>query len=323
MPQAAGRMPLNVHACRTAAANGALWGNGARGLLRTNFRSKVASATNPKAEAGTAPADQPSTSGRVTSAPSMGRADMVAPAAEKPGDHAAKKSAAVSLMPGAAAIPQRQKPNVMTIHHEDDGGMGCGTDDGDLASGAFNEAESHRSFLEALNEWRSGNKAPPEPSVAAASAVHRPMEVQTETAAASRPPRPVSAGGSKKSYFSKYAINTASRDAGAGASRDASAAASAGSSRPGTPSGGGGANQQVADQAHPCTAPDTSVEGRLAVLERLEELERQREQATAKEEDSGGEDSIEVTTHKALGLVKGMRLPDAIVVPSSHHEEED
>ena len=37
--------------------------------------------------------------------------------------------------------------------------MACGADDDDgLANGAFNEADSHRSFLEALNEWRKGNK---------------------------------------------------------------------------------------------------------------------------------------------------------------------
>ena len=37
--------------------------------------------------------------------------------------------------------------------------MGCGTeDDGGLAQGAFNEADSHKSFLDALNEWRAGNR---------------------------------------------------------------------------------------------------------------------------------------------------------------------
>lgn len=44
------------------------------------------------------------------------------------------------------------------------GGMSCGTeDDPSLGAGAFNEADSHKSFLEALNEWRRGNRGDNEP----------------------------------------------------------------------------------------------------------------------------------------------------------------
>ena len=94
------------------------------------------------------------------------------------------------------------------------GGMACGADaDDDLASGAFSEADSHRSFLEALNEWRNGNLKDP---VAAAAAGPGPgganTEAQTETSP-SRGVRPGSAA-SKKSYFEKLALNTASREAG-------------------------------------------------------------------------------------------------------------
>jgi|LauGreDrversion2_5_1035112.scaffolds.fasta_scaffold109480_1 hypothetical protein len=88
--------------------------------------------------------------------------------------------------------------------------MACGADaDDDLASGAFNEADSHKSFLEALNEWRNGNK---ESAVASRPGLGANTVAQTETSP-SRGPRPVSAT-SKKSYFEKFALNTASREAG-------------------------------------------------------------------------------------------------------------
>ena len=41
-----------------------------------------------------------------------------------------------------------------------DTGMGTGTDSGPgLMAGNFNEADSHKSFLEALQEWRRGTRA--------------------------------------------------------------------------------------------------------------------------------------------------------------------
>jgi hypothetical protein len=62
---------------------------------------------------------------------------------------------------------------------------------------------------------------------------------------------------------------------------------------------------------------------RLDVLDRLEQLERRHEQQQrdddeAERESGGGEwdgGGIEVTTQVGLGLTKGMRLPDAILVP--------
>eukprot|EP00798_Chlamydomonas_sp_ICE-L_P031855 gene31855-7061_t len=114
------------------------------------------------------------------------------------------------------------------------GGMACGTEASDgLNDGRFNEADSHRSFLDALNEWRNANKpATTEASgEAGASTSGRPssgrpastgqmkastsateaMECQTETAVR-RPARPQSA--SNKSYFGKLVLSTHSRQAG-------------------------------------------------------------------------------------------------------------
>ena len=55
----------------------------------------------------------------------------------------------------------------------------CGTNDNDdLTAGAFNEADSHKSFLEALNEWRNANKAgnvqPSSTDAGRSSAPHQP-----------------------------------------------------------------------------------------------------------------------------------------------------
>ena len=96
-------------------------------------------------------------------------------------------------------------------------GMGCGTDAvDDLSAGAFNEADSHRSFLEALNEWRSGGNsaatAAPTAARGGGLAGGCSSEAQTETSPSKVQQRPASA--SKVSYFQKFAINAASRDAG-------------------------------------------------------------------------------------------------------------
>ena len=92
------------------------------------------------------------------------------------------------------------------------GGMACGADaDDDLASGAFSEADSHRSFLEALNEWRNGNLKDPSAAPGRGPGGAN-TEAQTETSP-NRVLRPGSAA-SKKSYFEKLALNTASREAG-------------------------------------------------------------------------------------------------------------
>ncbi|GIL47715.1 hypothetical protein Vafri_4473 [Volvox africanus] len=108
------------------------------------------------------------------------------------------------------------------------GGMSCGTDDNPaLADGAFSEADSHKSFLEALNEWRRANRGdtaaegegqatttsisgvssgPQRPHSARQSAT---LEVQTDSRPASRP-----SSAKPLSYFDKLVINTSSRVAG-------------------------------------------------------------------------------------------------------------
>ncbi|EFJ50563.1 hypothetical protein VOLCADRAFT_103778 [Volvox carteri f. nagariensis] len=116
-------------------------------------------------------------------------------------------------------------------------GMSCGTDEGpSLGDGAFNEADSHRSFLDALNEWRKANRgdttADGRIEAAASAAVVtssgsgagssgplRPrnsappqsssLEVQTEARPASRP-----SSAKPLSYFDKLVINASSRVAG-------------------------------------------------------------------------------------------------------------
>ncbi|GLI59027.1 hypothetical protein VaNZ11_000853 [Volvox africanus] len=110
------------------------------------------------------------------------------------------------------------------------GGTSCGTDDNPaLADGAFNEADSHKSFLEALNEWRRANRgdaaaegegqaAATTTSISGVSSVPqrlhsaRPsatLEVQTDSRSASRP-----SSAKPLSYFDKLVINTSSRVAG-------------------------------------------------------------------------------------------------------------
>jgi len=61
-----------------------------------------------------------------------------------------------------------------------------------------------------------------------------------------------------------------------------------------------------------------AIDSHLAILEQLEQLEKAREALLDDEEaEDGDNDDIEVTTQLAsLGLVKGMRLPDAIMLPS-------
>ncbi|GFH06805.1 predicted protein [Haematococcus lacustris] len=67
----------------------------------------------------------------------------------------------------------------------DEPGTGCGTEAGPETgpgphAAAFNEADSHRSFLEALNEWRSGLKAA-QPSPAAPAADAQPLGTSNTT----------------------------------------------------------------------------------------------------------------------------------------------
>ena len=63
--------------------------------------------------------------------------------------------------------------------------------------------------------------------------------------------------------------------------------------------------------------PKSELERRMAMLERLEQLEKQREKDD-EDDDEDGPGEIQVTTQVAsLGLVKGVRLPDAIMLPST------
>ncbi|GFR44855.1 hypothetical protein Agub_g6198 [Astrephomene gubernaculifera] len=252
------------------------------------------------------------------------------------------------------------------------GGMSCGTDDGpSLAAGQFSEADSHRSFLEALNEWRRGNRGdvpdaaagqssqepaagssfPREPPRASARVSSSNLEVQTET-------RPVSRPTSAKplSYFDKLVLNTTSRQAGhlaAGGTpesmrpsltgqeqygmRSASAMdvrpGSASSVRPGSavgvrpasaapgstpvaPSAACASPAVAAPKATSENVPDSSAASDpLSILDRLEALERQRQELHAGDEDDDDPGVFTVTTATGVLLTKGVRLPDEVLLP--------
>ena len=65
----------------------------------------------------------------------------------------------------------------------------------------------------------------------------------------------------------------------------------------------------------PMEETKTDLERRLDMLDRLEQLENEREKD---DDDDVGSGEIHVTTQVAsLGLVKGVRLPDAIMLPSN------
>mmetsp|Transcript_16084 Transcript_16084/g.34790 ORF Transcript_16084/g.34790 Transcript_16084/m.34790 type:complete len:416 (+) Transcript_16084:136-1383(+) len=350
------------------AAAGSMWQNGATGLLRGNFRSK-------QQGGGAAPRDsQPSSSGRgsSTSQPSSrgssahaagsraGASGLSPSIPQQPSmqlEEAVVSGSRVSAAP--AARPAAHAPNhrfgsarpadVLTVRHDDDQGdtgIGCGSDQpGSLLDGEFDEAENRRAFLDALNEWRKGNRPPSASSQdmghgtsscmgAAASSSHAPgatMEVQTE-AATPRVSRPVSA--TKKSYFDKFLLNTASRQAGQSATggvggssqQRPSTANSLGADRSGLMSGGGASSSGSAGwQQRPHSAlaqrPGSAapaLTGKLDILERLERLELQQRQDEEDDDDDDDGDAggVVVTTASGmLGLTKGVRLPDAILVP--------
>ncbi|KAL6758725.1 hypothetical protein V8C86DRAFT_2589602 [Haematococcus lacustris] len=282
---------------RSTPDTGPHWSNGATGLLRGQFRAGAKAGPGITTAAGAATGVATNTATSTSAASS--RASSAAPTARKPTQipplqqQSKKPSTQTPLfMPSrpAACSPVTQpgetlavnpvkapaaqrppiasltrKPQVMAIHEaSDEPGTGCGTEAGAETgpgphAAAFNEADSHRSFLEALNEWRSGLKAA-QPSPAAPAADAQPLgtsnttsrpgsssqgsaiEVQTDVARprplAMRPsspwmsqPLPGQASGlpqpsQPQTYFDRFALNVASRTAGQAASGQAGAASS-------------------------------------------------------------------------------------------------
>lgn len=58
----------------------------------------------------------------------------------------------------------------------------------------------------------------------------------------------------------------------------------------------------------------------MALLDRLEQLEQQRQQQQEDAMEDEGDDEIVVTTHTTVGLVKGVHLPDSILLPDAAEE---
>ncbi|GAX84809.1 hypothetical protein CEUSTIGMA_g12230.t1 [Chlamydomonas eustigma] len=339
-----------------AAQSGSMWRNGATGLLRTNFRNKAPSTgshstqlLSPSPTTSVNKQDHshlPSTSSRVVSAPAISRADETLQATSNsssssrrgtllqpshspsigPSEITTLKGTSGVMgvrghmggLPGGASISARAQSHsqaqVLSLNEQDgatSGGQGCGHENqDDLSSGAFNEADSYKSFLEALNEWRNTNRG----GDASSSTVHQgaSMEAQTDSLSG-RPPRPMSAP-AKKSYFQKFALNTASREAGHSASGKTNSPLSPSETK-----------EFRSSASTPPVAAASSLESKLALLDRLEQLEKEQEERLFEEEgDSTGEkEEIEISTHASkLGLVKGMRLPDAIVVPDMFEESD-
>ncbi|GLC43867.1 hypothetical protein PLESTM_001527800 [Pleodorina starrii] len=190
------------------------------------------------------------------------------------------------------------------------GGMSCGTDDNSsLADGAFNEADSHKSFLDALNEWRRANRGdtpadaggPPESSRSSlsgqATGLPRPPSA-ARPLSASLSNIPSAAAAAKPPLAPAPAANSTRISASAAALAPSSCTTSA----PGKVETDG-------------TPPDP-----LSILDRLEALERQRQAAASHgdgdEEDGWGAASfIQVTTATGMVLTKGVRLPDEVLMP--------
>ncbi|KAG2452506.1 hypothetical protein HYH02_002745 [Chlamydomonas schloesseri] len=218
------------------AGAGSIWRNGAAGGLRNAGKGPGAAATvsssgastnrRPDSSEASAPPSG-STSARGSSA--IGSSSAAAAPAEIPTISGSRLTA-----PRPAAGPSSRAQILDLQSGTEVGGMSCGTEDEpSLAAGAFNEADSHRSFLEALNEWRRGSRGEGEAAagstnaastsaaatggggVRASSAVeHSTLEVQTEQRPLAVAARPGSAAAKPLSYFDKLIINTTSRTAG-------------------------------------------------------------------------------------------------------------
>ncbi|KAG2445943.1 hypothetical protein HXX76_000546 [Chlamydomonas incerta] len=210
---------------------GSIWRNGAAGGLRkgqgaaaTASSSGASTSRRPDSSEASGPPSG-STSARGGNAASAGSAAAVSP--EIPSVSGSRLTA-----PRPAAGPSSRTTNILVVQSGAEvGGMSCGTeDDPSLAAGAFSEADSHKSFLEALNEWRRGNRGESDtattastsaaaggggPAVRASAAVeHSTLEVQTEQRPLAVAARPSSAAAKPLSYFDKLIINTTSRTAG-------------------------------------------------------------------------------------------------------------
>lgn len=213
---------------------GSIWKNGANGLLRSNFRSKQGDAGGPGQKAyspgslETSPDKAPAAPQRASSA---SRAMSVTPEPVEP--------PTVSGSRLEVQKPMARRADVLIVEGPDTG-MGTGTDSGPgLMAGNFNEADSHKSFLEALQEWRRGTRSDAAggdngAAVAGKGAVTgntagAAMEVQTEVR---QPARPASG---KLSYFDKLVLNSNSRQAAelaAGASATGRGASGSGAPAP-------------------------------------------------------------------------------------------
>ncbi len=231
------------------------------------------------------------------------------------------------------------------------GGAGTDAGDGDagLQAGAFDEAESHRSFLDALNEWRAANRRAQQPAQSAegddqeeinivgTSSRQDAAEVQTE-AAAPLAQRAGSARGASSAaaptFFDRLVINSTARQAGQMASGSAGEQGAEGDDQ----GGARGVAEGGADAQQQRSAGEGALRHRgldvLDELERLEEQQRQRaaeasdseeewaggagaDASTAHERGAAGAGPVIVTAHGMVGLTKGARLPDAILLPQA------
>ncbi|PNH07966.1 hypothetical protein TSOC_005527, partial [Tetrabaena socialis] len=219
---------------------GSIWRNG-----RTNIKGKgpgdAASGSTTSTTRRPGSNEPSSSAGGFPGQPSLPASARATPEpGARPGPEAG--TAAMPLVSGSRLSAPRESPpqaagagsrkaDVLDLQVcRDGGGMSCGTDDGPaLGAGGFSEADSHRSFLDALNEWRKGSRgedageaaaapaAAPAAGARPASSSTRPaasiesasLEVQTEVR---QPVRPTSA--KPLSYFDKLVINTTSRQAG-------------------------------------------------------------------------------------------------------------
>ncbi|KAG1674569.1 hypothetical protein FOA52_001818, partial [Chlamydomonas sp. UWO 241] len=323
---------------------GSRWQNGREGLLRTNFRSK--------GKEGPGVADQGS--GTAVAARAAVTADLAvhrSPAGhadEAPWPHgktAADASPAprlTRLSSGAAQAHMEsigeevRGPRVQSWRRVEpvtgqQQQQRAPSDDGDagLATGTFDEADSHAGFLDALTEWRNASRAArgeaplpvqapapraqPRAQVQAQAGPSAPrgpgaeMEVQT-TGGAAPPSRPGSAT-KPKSFFDKLALGTASRSAGVSATGGDPEAATAGGSRassatgtapsapqapPSDASAGAGAGVRAGEHVASSASTQLSeLDARLAMLERLEALEIER-LGTARAAGAGGDSDDDV-----------------------------
>uniref|UniRef100_A0A7S3VJY9 Uncharacterized protein n=1 Tax=Dunaliella tertiolecta TaxID=3047 RepID=A0A7S3VJY9_DUNTE len=124
--------------------------------------ASVKDGSPPAGELGVSGTSRTGTSRLSSSAGGLGGDARVVPAPGGLRVSQSRKLAARAASPAA--------PDVLQVHSQQDLGHSSDQgkqstaesqagDDPDLREGAFDEAESHKSFMEALNEWRAGNRA--------------------------------------------------------------------------------------------------------------------------------------------------------------------